>query len=245
MDDILLDKKDIMGQIYMMTNTLTNKVYIGQTVTHRKNKGKYRPFGYIGRFNDHISEAICNTKKKQCRYLNNSIRKDGKEIFKVDLIKTCSLEELDSWEQYYIKEHNSLYPNGYNLTPGGKTTYRVVPDEEIDNTLQPTKRGGCTMRSEITREKMSKRIKKLLESDVTRKTMMCKTQAQHLKKKLERFVGVEFDKSDLNKYIFERSNKESGSHIEVKIGRISTNFIGKHNTIEELKNKALDFLKSL
>lgn len=246
MDEILLDKKDIMGQIYLMTNTLTNRVYVGQTVTHRKNKGKYRPFGYIGRFNDHMSEALCNTKKKQCRYLNNSIRKDGKEIFTIELLKTCNLEELDSWEKYYIKEYNSLYPNGYNLTPGGKTTYKVKPDEVLDNTLEiATKRGGCTMRSEATREKMSKQIKKILESNETRNLMMCRTQTQHLKKKQERFAGVEFDKSNLNMYIFERRSKESGQYIEVKIEDKSTNFIGKHNTIEELRNKALNFLKSL
>lgn len=246
MDDILLNKKNVMGQIYLMTNILTKKVYVGQTVTHRKNKGKYRPFGYLGRFNDHISEAICNTKKKQCAYLNNSIRKDGKDAFTVELLKTCSLEELDSWEIYYIKEHNSLYPNGYNLTPGGKTTYKVKPDEMLETTLEPaTKRGGCTMRSEATREKMSKQIKKNLESDETRKSLMCITQTQHLKKKQERFAGVEFDKADLDKYIFERRSKESDPYIEVKIEDKSTNFIGKHNTIEELRNKALDFLKSL
>lgn len=246
MDDILLDKKDVKGQIYLMTNILTKKAYVGQTVTHRKNKAKYRPFGYLGRFNDHISEAICNTKKKQCTYLNNSIRKDGKDVFTVELIKTCSLEELDSWEKYYITEHNSLYPNGYNLTPGGKTTCRVEPDEMLEIALKsPTKRGGCTMRSEATREKMSKQIKKNLESDKTRALMMCRTQTYHLKKKQERFVGVEFDKSDLNTFIFERRSKESDQYIEVKIEDKSTNFIGKHNTIEELRNKALDFLKSL
>ena len=77
----------VLGEIYCMTNTVTKKQYIGQTVSHRKNRIKYRPFGYIGRFNDHISEALNNTKKKQCTYLNNSIRKYGKDIFTVKLIK--------------------------------------------------------------------------------------------------------------------------------------------------------------
>ena len=66
MNDILelSDKNKRFGLIYCITNEVNNKQYIGQTVSHRKNKGKYRPFGIDGRLNDHISEAICNTKKK-------------------------------------------------------------------------------------------------------------------------------------------------------------------------------------
>jgi hypothetical protein len=66
LDKILnIDEKDkITGVIYIIENKETNKKYVGQTVSHRKNKGKYRPFGYVGRFNDHVSEALNNTKKK-------------------------------------------------------------------------------------------------------------------------------------------------------------------------------------
>ena len=66
MNNILtIDEKDkIIGHIYKITNIIEQKHYIGQTRSHRLNKGKYRPFGYYGRFKDHISEAINNTKKK-------------------------------------------------------------------------------------------------------------------------------------------------------------------------------------
>ena len=66
MTDILLDNSNVVGHIYKITNIKTNKIYIGQTLSHRKNRGKYRPFGYEGRFKDHLSEALCNSKKKQC-----------------------------------------------------------------------------------------------------------------------------------------------------------------------------------
>lgn len=101
------------------------------------------------------------------------------------------------------------------------------------------------MRSETTRAKMSKQIKKSLEAKEIRTSMMCRTQLQHLKKKQERFAGIEFDKSDLSCYIFERSSSSNGPYIEVKIGDKSTNFVGKHQTIDELKERALEFLKSL
>lgn len=53
----------ITGEIYKITNLVTNKSYIGQTRTHRLNHGKYRPYGYLHRFNDHNSEAKSNKKK--------------------------------------------------------------------------------------------------------------------------------------------------------------------------------------
>lgn len=122
LDEILElnEKHKVKCHIYKMTNLKNDKEYVGQTVTHRKNHNKYRPFGYNGRFNDHISEAINNTKDKQCTYLNNAIRKYGRDNFEVELITTCSLKDADETEKEYISKYGTLYPNGYNLTIGGK-----------------------------------------------------------------------------------------------------------------------------
>lgn len=116
----LNDYEKIVSHIYIIRNIQTNKVYIGQTNSHRLNKNKYRFFGFEGRFKDHISEALNNSKKNQCTYLNNSIRKYGKENFSVDLVEICKISESDEKEIQYIELYNSLYPNGYNLTKGGK-----------------------------------------------------------------------------------------------------------------------------
>ena len=59
-------------EIYKITNTINNKIYIGQAVSHILNHKKYRPYGMEGRFKSHIHEAFSN-KKNQCHYLNNSI----------------------------------------------------------------------------------------------------------------------------------------------------------------------------
>jgi len=116
----LYEKDKIYGEIYQITNNSNNKRYVGQAVSHRKNKGKYRLFGYIGRFNDHISEAVNNTKKKQCTYLNNAIRKHGKDVFTVILLERCEINSLNDREEYHITKSGTLYPDGYNLTEGGK-----------------------------------------------------------------------------------------------------------------------------
>ena len=135
----LEESEKILGQIYKITNTKNSKLYIGQTRTHRKNKGKFRSFGYIGRFKDHISEALNNTKKNQCKYLNNAIRLE-KDFFIVELIETCELNVLDEKEIFYIEKFNTYYPHGYNLTKGGKTLRCETVDSNEDQ--KPFKKRG-------------------------------------------------------------------------------------------------------
>jgi len=106
-------------EIYKIVNLSNNKIYVGQAVSHILNHKKYRPYGHEGRFRCHISEAF-STKKNQSHYLNNSIRKYGVEDFVVELIECCEIKDADERETHYIKEFNSLYPNGYNLKNGGK-----------------------------------------------------------------------------------------------------------------------------
>jgi len=105
-------------EIYKIVNLSTNKIYVGQAVSHILNHKKYRPYGREGRFRCHISEAF-STKKNQSHYLNNAIRKYGVENFVVELIEYCEINDADKRETHYIKEFNSLYPNGYNLKNGG------------------------------------------------------------------------------------------------------------------------------
>ena len=107
-------------EIYKITNQITQKIYIGQAVSHILNHKKYRPYGMEGRFKTHISEAFSD-KKCQCHYLNNAIRKYGSSNFTVELLRTCSVYNADAIETEEIQIHNSVFPQGYNLTTGGKT----------------------------------------------------------------------------------------------------------------------------
>jgi group I intron endonuclease len=107
-------------EIYKIVNLTTNKIYVGQAVSHILNHGRYRPYGHMGRFKCHISEAF-SSKKNQSHYLNNSIRKYGVDDFECELIEYCECNDADEREKYYINKYNSLYPYGYNLKNGGKT----------------------------------------------------------------------------------------------------------------------------
>lgn len=242
----LTDKSKVVGHIYLIERVGdVPKYYVGQAVSHRKNHDKYRPFGYEGRFRDHISEALCNTKKKQCRYLNNAIRRYGKDAFKVSLIETCALTDMDTREEHFIKQYNSLYPNGYNLTTGGKVFKESdVPTSELQ-TNNVGKRGGCKERSTETRQKMSASLKDAFKSAEVRTAKMQHAQTQHYQKKLAKFQGAVIDANDLDQYIHIRSSAENGSYIRVKVADKSVNFVGKYETIETLCERAKQFLNEV
>lgn len=108
-------------EIYKITCSTSKKCYVGQTVSHILNHGKYRRFGINKRFNSHISEAF-SKKKNQCHYLNNAIRKYGSDNFIVELLELCKIEDADERESHYIIKLNTMFPNGYNLKHGTRTT---------------------------------------------------------------------------------------------------------------------------
>ena len=243
MNDILeLNEKDkLEGIIYKITNIVDQKLYIGQTVSHRKNKGKYRPFGHIGRFNDHISEAVNNTKRKQCTYLNNSIRKHGKDNFTVELIETCELKNLDTREQHYINEYNSLFPNGYNLTKGGKTGNHVdVCNNEPLN--EPKKRGRNFgyVHKESTRNKMSERLKIMSQSDVIKDRMKITMKSYYDDKKKKFLMTCDLD-DDVTKHIKEIKKRDTDivHQYVICIKNKTISFYGKDDILQEKYDRLL------
>ena len=91
--------------IYKVTNRLTGKLYIGQTVQPLKE-----------RWRDHVRGD-----KQPEGYLHRAIVKYGAENFTIEEIdSSTTVEGLNLLEEHYIKKFNSLAPNGYNLLPGGE-----------------------------------------------------------------------------------------------------------------------------
>jgi hypothetical protein len=210
-DTILeLDQKDqIVGEIYKIVNTVNNKCYVGQVVSHRLNKNKYRPFGYVGRFNDHVSEAINNTKKKQCTYLNNAIRKYGKEKFKVTLLETCDMDNIDLREKHHVAKHKTLYPAGYNLTAGGKTTeHKKVKNNEDLNEVKKRGRDFGYVHKKSTLKLMSKRSKAFKSTDEQKKITSDTMRKYYDNKKVE--ILKDYDLSgDVDDYIHPVMKKDT------------------------------------
>lgn len=83
--------------IYKTTNIINGKVYVGKSE---------KPINdlYLG----------------SGKILKQAIKKYGIENFKKEIIEHCSsIEELNKREIFWIKELNSQYSNGYNISSGG------------------------------------------------------------------------------------------------------------------------------
>lgn len=93
-----------MVVIYVITNKINGKVYIGQTTQDIES-----------RFKQHCSDSSC------CVYLKNAISKYGKENFTIQIVEIVDSTELANQKEIdYINMYKSTDSNiGYNLKAGG------------------------------------------------------------------------------------------------------------------------------
>lgn len=111
------------GSIYLITNKLTRKQYVGQTTNT-----------VISRFNDHCRD------KRSSRYLSSAIQAHGRENFMVEELIVCFDENsLNEMETHFITQYGTLSPNGYNLSMGGHL--RGVVSEATNQRLSQIRRG--------------------------------------------------------------------------------------------------------
>lgn len=95
-----------MAYVYKITNTATNKCYIGQTIRDW-NQRKCEHFWHL-RNNSHKSAK-----------LQSSYNKWGPNVFKFEVIWIGDDTQRGQKEIEYIQQYDS-YNNGYNMTPGGE-----------------------------------------------------------------------------------------------------------------------------
>ena len=109
-----------MGYIYKITNTLNDKIYIGQTIKtvqkrftqHKNNSNK-----------EYFSQIV----------LYKAFNKYGIENFICEEIEEVPNDKLDEREKYWIEYYDSYF-NGYNSTLGGRATqlYNWDTDDIIE-----------------------------------------------------------------------------------------------------------------
>lgn len=94
------------GFIYIIRNTVNNKVYIGQTRTSVEQRWK-----------EHLRHAPYGD-----QIINRAMNKYGVDRFYVETLEICDVSVLDEREIYYIDLYDATdKTKGYNVSIGGNT----------------------------------------------------------------------------------------------------------------------------
>lgn len=101
--------------VYLRTNLINGKKYVGQTKNLKK-----RDYYWNCLKTRYANKILTEEREKYCL-----------ENFKTDILAECDTQE-EAWEleQKYIAELGTKYPAGYNMCNGGKTSEGTIFTEE-------------------------------------------------------------------------------------------------------------------
>lgn len=131
-----------MGSIYIIKNTVNDKVYIGQTIQ-----------ALSVRFANHkMASRIEDTK------FYRAIRKYGEDKFYIELLETVSDDQLDIRERHWINQYDSYY-HGYNSTLGGNGTSRINYNKILEEWQSGKSIKQISEKLDISRDVVSRVLK--------------------------------------------------------------------------------------
>jgi len=120
------------GFVYITTNLVNGKQYIG---SHNGKKSDYMGSGYL---------------------IMKALKKYGPDNFKREiLVETSSIKKARNLEGEYIRKHNTIQPNGYNISPTGGLGDYGCHSESTKIKIGNSNKGK--KRSKKTKELMSKK----------------------------------------------------------------------------------------
>lgn len=93
----------------MFAHKVNGMAYIGQSVNIER------------RYKDHRSRI--NGGRSENSKFHEAAIIDGFDSFSFTVLEECLVEELNEKEIYYIGQYNTLFPNGYNTSPGGSSPH--------------------------------------------------------------------------------------------------------------------------
>ncbi len=176
--------------IYKITNTVTNKCYIGSSINIRK------------RFSDHRSYLIRNFHKN--KKLQRSWNKHGELSFKFEIIIICSKENLLLYEQIIIDSYD-VVTNGYNISPSAGNSLGLKHTKESKDMISKKAIGREVSNESRLKMSISGKGKKLTQEHKNKISAahMGKKQKPHSdeqKRKLsEKLRGRKFTEEHKNK----------------------------------------------
>jgi group I intron endonuclease len=137
---------DVTGIIYLWTNKITNKHYVGQTINPEQRKAA------------HLCEAFT---RGSDYYFHRSLRKHGLDAFTYEVLEeNIERDRLNERENHYIAKYNSIWPNGYNQCEANS-----LAESSIEKMRKTKKRQW----QELDEESKKQKLEQLRQSNIGRK----------------------------------------------------------------------------
>jgi group I intron endonuclease len=147
------------GIIYLITNKVDGKQYVGKSIET-----------LVKRWYRHKSAA----KNGKGFYLHRAMRNHGTENFTAEVIVEYDPVWLNHFETWHINKLDTLAPSGYNLTTGGDGLQN--PTDETRLKIRESKKGKPNGRSGVT---LSHQTKSLISASLTGITRSAETQERN------------------------------------------------------------------
>jgi len=137
--------------VYLLTNMINGKAYVG------KAKDVHC------RMYEHRSGKRKRNGKMQC--VDYAIQKYGWDNFRLELLETNIPEgELLEREGFYMKMHDTVVPNGYNILPPGVEVVSMK-DPNVRARWEAAKEAGVLKMTETKQENREKRLSEMDASE--------------------------------------------------------------------------------
>jgi|LSQX01.1.fsa_nt_gb group I intron endonuclease len=196
--------------IYLITNKINNKRYVGKSININKRIGEhFREAGYERNIN---------------KPLYKDIKKYGRENFDVEVLEECNEEDLVDREQYYyeklkpeyniVSPNKNYYPDEVKEKIGKSSRERLLNNNPMDNRIIREKYLKV-MQSREFREKMSSIVndpnvkRKMIKNQPNRKPiLMLNKETLEIEKE---FVSIRRAVDWLRKNGYEKADRKSVS----------------------------------
>ncbi len=134
--------------IYCWTCKVNGKQYVGQA---RNLRARWR-------FHRNSASGEVESTYSKRTAIARAMRKHGFENFVITILEVCPIEQLDEREKVWIAELNTLVPNGYNLTAGGKTGKREPGFAKVISAANKGRVKGPEWRSKLSASHKGKKL---------------------------------------------------------------------------------------
>lgn len=121
------------GFIYIITNKINGKQYIGQTIQSIRK-----------RFDRHCQYYGSEAENRMAIKL--AIHKYGRKNFTIEVLEECDIENLNEREVYYIEKYDT-FNKGYNSTKGGQNGTKSLKLLNVQNDIIDLYKDGFSAKS--------------------------------------------------------------------------------------------------